>query len=72
MGNIPDLAFDLATIPMTKETYKCSGCGQYQHVLTVRCDHKERHKADDNDCFKMNLKEQECFKCHKTGVFNKK
>ncbi|KAK5946893.1 hypothetical protein PMZ80_001038 [Knufia obscura] len=72
LNEIPSLAFDLATIPLTKDTYKCSGCSHWQHALTLRCEHKERHKANDNECFKLGLKEQECFKCHKVAVFSKK
>jgi len=72
LKEIPNLSFDLATIPMTKETYKCSGCGQRQHVLTSRCEHKEMHEENYDQCFKLGLKEQECFKCHNSGVLQKK
>lgn len=64
-----ELAVDLATITLTKQTFRCEECDHDQYVLVLPCSHKTKHETYDSDCFKLGLEDQECSNCHNLDVF---
>lgn len=65
----PGLALDLATITLTKDTFRCEECDHDQYVLVLPCSHRKNHETDDSACFKLGLEEQECSNCHNLDVY---
>lgn len=69
LHRIPELAVDLATITLSKETYQCSDCKHVQNVLVHPCPHESIHRVD-GECFGETLWRQECCECHESDVFD--